>query len=394
MKLVIITSRFPFPIEKGDKLRIYHQIRELAQYHDIYLFSLTDCAVQEEFVAHLREFCKQIHIFRLSKLKILFSLIASIWSKLPFQVAYFYNKNIANQIFDKIQELNPDFIYCQLIRTALYAKRLPQLKTIDYMDTFSVGMQRRAKNTSWLWRWIFDIEAKRLAKFEANIYHDFDHHVIISEQDRALLTFPEKQHIEIIPNGVDTHYFDPSKYKNKPTYDLLFVGNMGYYPNVTAAQYIVKEVLPLLPNQTTLLISGARPSTEVSSLANERVSVSGWIDDIRDAYSNASIFLAPILFGSGQQNKILEAMAMSIPCITTSLVNNAIGAKPNKEILIADTPQQFVHHILAIKNNEINAQTIAAQARNFVIKNYSWQNAVNSLNNILIGNNQNGRNKI
>ena len=114
-------------------------------------------------------------------------------------------------------------------------------------------------------------------------------------------------------------FFNPKK-RIKKKYELVFTGNMSYPPNVNAVEYIAKELMPLLIERKPdikLLIAGATPANSVKALSSENILVSGWLDDIRDAYNDASVFLAPLQIGTGLQNKLLEAMCMEVPCITS-----------------------------------------------------------------------------
>ncbi len=152
---------------------------------------------------------------------------------------------------------------------------------------------------------------------------------------------------------------------------------MGYVPNVLAADYLVKRILPELNDlqkNTKVLIAGARPTKSVRGLASDNVDVSGWIDDIRDAYASGVVMMAPLFHGIGQQNKILEAMAMGIPCITTELVNNAIGASQEEEIMIANDPKQFAEAYVELINNPSLYQRISQNGNTFVRDKYDWIN--------------------
>lgn len=398
VKLFVLTSRFPYPLEKGDKLRIFHQIRELSRYHEIVLCSLAEQDVQDVDYQEVKPYCSNIFILNLNKKTVVFNVIKNIFSllfkfnvprNLPFQVAYFFNKNIKKQILQIIESEKPDHIYCQLARMAEYVRHLDLPKTLDYMDAFSMGAARRADSSHWLTKPFWKIEARKMAEYEAELAHDFDNLTIISTQDREVLDFTERNKIQVVPNGVDIHYFKKNNAALPPQYHIAFVGNLGYYPNVEAAKYLVHQILPLLLTHIPdikILIAGARPTAEVQNLSNENVTVKGWLKDIRTAYSDAQIFVAPLYHGSGQQNKILEAMAMGLPCITTSLVNNAILAKPNEEILTiepADTEGVWIEKIINLLQNIDNQEFISKNARLFVEKKYSWHHSVALLNNII-----------
>ncbi|HMO41065.1 MAG TPA: glycosyltransferase [Saprospiraceae bacterium] len=389
MKLIVLTSRFPFPLEKGDKLRAYHQIRELSRRYEITLVALSEQPVLAAHITHLQTICQRVEVLLLPHWRLPGRLLRGLGRAYPLQVAYFFSPHIQRQIQQLITEVQPDAVYCQLIRMAPYAEQVSGFKVLDYMDAFSAGMQRRAAQSKSYLKWLFRWEAKRLQDYESAVFQHFNHCSIISVQDRDLLAIADKARIRIVPNGVDTLLFT-NKTDRLPQYDLVFVGNMGYHPNVEAARWLVHELLPVLHQnrpQLRLLIAGARPTAAVQSLQNERVTVAGWMDDIREAYSNARVFVAPIFLGSGQQNKILEAMSMQLPCITTPMVNNAIGAPVNKAILIASTAQDFAQQVhLLLENAKLRAQ-IGREARTFVEQKYSWQHSVSILTELFDKNN-------
>ena len=159
-------------------------------------------------------------------------------------------------------------------------------------------------------------------------------------------------------------------------YDLVFVGNMRYAPNVESALFIVNEILPILLKEKPdikILLSGSSPAKAVLELASQHVTVSGWVDDIRVAYDEAKIFVAPLMLGSGLQNKLLEAMAMGLPCITTPLANNALGAIPEEEILIANNEAEFKIQIERLLSDANLYDKLAKNGHAFVTKNYNWQ---------------------
>ena len=138
---MVITSRFPYPLDKGDKLRAYHQIKELAKECEVHLVSLSNKNIHEKDKNELEKICKSVSIYKLNKLQSLLSLFGALFNKKPFQVALFYNKNIHKKIKKKTREINPNHIYCQLIRCAEYVKDEFDIpKTIDFMDVLSKGI--------------------------------------------------------------------------------------------------------------------------------------------------------------------------------------------------------------------------------------------------------------
>jgi sugar transferase (PEP-CTERM/EpsH1 system associated) len=387
MKLVVVTSRFPYPLEKGDKLRLYFQIKHLAHHHEITLLSLADEAVTDDSFNHIQSFCKAVHVFPINKNSARWNAIKSLLGKTPLEVGYFLNQKIKQKFEKIIHQVQPDHIYCQLIRMSEYVRHLPYPKTLDYMDAFSIGMQRRAENSNPIFKAIFNRDASQIADYESIIYHEFDNHTIISEQDKMHLSFLEKEKIHILPNGVDTHFFAPMHEVEKK-YDIAFVGNMGYYPNVQAALFLAKKILPKLQTKfpkINLLIAGARPTQEVKNLASDNIKVTGWVEDIRTAYASATIFVAPIFYGRGQQNKILEAMSMGIPCITSDQVNEAIGAKNGSSILIANDKESCQEQISLLLKNEALQQKLSRNGLDWIRSNFSWEKYGKQLEDLIVG---------
>ena len=374
MKIVVLTSRIPYPLEKGDKLRIFHQIKHLAKSHEICLICLNESSDKID-TSGLEELVNELHIVQFAKWKIPFRLFFAIFHNLPFQVEYFLERKNKKKIEAIIQDFNPNHIYCQLIRTTEYVKDLFQFdKTLDYMDAFSAAAMRRAKTEKGFQKLFWKIENERVKKYERSIYDYFNHHSIITEQDRNLLAIPSNKKIEIVPNGVDTSYFNNLNPPKK--HDIVFAGNMNYPPNIAAAIFLAEEILPELILQfpeITLLIAGANPSSDVLNLANNRVAVSGWMSDIRQAYCESRIFVAPMFIGAGMQNKILEAMSSELPVITTSLAAEAFSEKNQSKIIEANTIFEFAKAIQYYLLNEAAQNSDGKTNRLYVEEKYSWK---------------------
>ncbi len=443
MKILVLTSRFPFPLEKGDKLRIYNQMRELSRAgHQIVLIALSDALIKDNYYTELNQFCTKIYAIKLTKKAIFLNIFMNILRgiKLPFQVAYFFNSAIKKQINQIISDEKPDHIYCHLVRMSEYVRDINLPKTLDFMDAFGEGTKRRAAISPYFSRFLWRFEAKLMLNYEKGLANDFSHLTVISEQDLARLPISADK-ITVVGNGVDIDFFNFLSYENWQLinsknnleliknelklnknnselnaielineqlnlinnelnsiknnaeliknnqrlikkYDVCFVGNLGYYSNVEAVRFLVKKILPLLKKQKKdikILIAGARPTTEIQYLGDENITVLGWMDDIREAYAASRILVAPLMHGIGQQNKILEAMAMHVPVVSTSRVNNAIGAQPETDILIADTEGVFAEQILNLLQSIDLQSFIADNGRLFVEKKYSWKGATEPL---------------
>jgi sugar transferase (PEP-CTERM/EpsH1 system associated) len=374
MKLFVLLSRVPFPTEKGDKLRAYNQIRCLSKNHEIFLCALNDTKIDEEALPELNKYCTSITVVNLSKLCIIWNIFRAFISGKPLQVGYFFSKKAKKTIDQVIQQIEPDHIYCQLVRVAEYVSDKDIPKTIDYQDAFSKGVERRIATSPFWLKPVLKIEYKRLLRYERQVFDIFDHRTIISRPDRDLIPHSKRGDIVIVPNGVDQAFFKPIE--REKIYDIVFTGNMGYPPNVNAAVFLVNEVMPIVRKKlpdVRVILAGATPHPRVLALASAQVHVTGFVKDIREYYAQAKIFIAPMQIGIGLQNKLLEAMAMKIPCITSRLANNALGAKENEEILVGNTPEEMAGHILTLLNDKSIADQLALNGYNFVLSHYSWE---------------------
>ena len=381
-KILIILSRVPYPLEKGDKLRAFHQIKVLSKKFDITLFAINDPATpsNSKAIEVLGKFCSRVEFVDLSWPGIWFNIIKSFFSAKPLQSGYFFSSKAKKQLDSLIQAIQPDHIYCQLVRTAEYIKDVKYAKTIDYMDALSKGIERRIPNASFFMKLILKIELNRLRKYESHIFDWFDDHTIISEQDRGHIDHPKSLAIHVVPNGVDTDYFHPSNHKK--VFDIIFSGNMAYPPNIETARYITKEVLPIVKKElpeVKLVIAGAKPPVSVLSLSSKNVIVTGWIEDMREYYKSARVFIAPMHTSIGMQNKILEAMAMAIPCITSPMANNAIKAVDGESILIGETPKEYAKHLINVLKDDQLSRKLSVKGCEFVTTRYSWEGSTSKL---------------
>ena len=389
MKMVVLLSRIPYPLEKGDKLRAFYQIKELSKKHEIYLVALNDTRIHPEAMTQLNPFCKEILILNLSLWSRLLGMFYALFKGIPIQCGYFYSPKAKRIFIDFINRIHPDHIYCQIVRVVEYVKELPFPKTLDYQDVFSKGMQRRFEKGSWLTKPLFWVEYRRLMKYEKEVFSLFDHHTIITGVDRDLIPHPEHFKIEVVANGVDFEKF--RVYEQPKEFDLIFSGNMSYPPNIDAAEYIAKQIFPTLKKEypdLTLVICGASPTPKVLGLAGHGITVTGWVDSMVDYYSKSKIFIAPMRLGTGLQNKLIEAMAMKLPCITSSLAGKPLdGVQNGRDVIICETASGYVDAVKMLLENKDLYDQIAENGHQFVKQNYNWENTTAQLEQLIAGNN-------
>src|SRR5690606_24574207 len=240
-----------------------------------------------------------------------------------------------------------------------------QRAILDMPDAFSLYWERRKSIPRNFFQTILDnIESKRVKKYEALILKQFKKNLVCLLEDLEYL----REHnpganIELLPNGVDLDRFKPQNHDYTATETLLFTGNMDYAPNVDAVIYFVEEILPLIKSKRPKLkfkfiIAGQRPIQKVQALASGMVEVTGFVEDLSVMYNEASVVVAPLRFGAGTQNKVLEALAMGIPAVCSHIGFKGLGIEDGQGAFMRTASDSFADQvILLLENEELRKQT-------------------------------------
>jgi glycosyltransferase involved in cell wall biosynthesis len=385
MKLLILLARFPYPLEKGDKLRAFYQIKELSKNNEIYLITLNDKKITNDNFKNIANLCKEVHVININFWTKFWGIFYAFFKRIPFQCGYFFCRKGKKRVYELFERIKPDHIYVQMIRVVEYVKDLPIKKTLDYQDALSKGMQRRAEKVPYFLKPFFKIEYRNLQRYEHSAFSYFDNKTIITEVDRDLIPHEKNSMIHVIGNGVDFE-----RYQNQHTekkYDLIFSGNMAYPPNVAAAEYIAKQIFPVLQKEFPhlhLVICGANPSQKVKTLVNKNIIVTGWVNSMADYYAQSKIFIAPMQLGTGLQNKLIEAMAMKLPCITSTLAAKPINGIINGEnMIVCETLTHYIDAVRLLLINDETCKAIAEKGYQLVKQHYNWEQINLKLESIL-----------
>lgn len=385
-RVLFLTSRFPYPLEKGDKLRAFNQIKQLARRHEVHLFSLSEERPSPGDLKALQPYCASITDHTVPRWKRLARLPFALVHGLPFQVQYFRDPAALRTVHALLTTLKPDVVHTHLMRMAPYALtgQAPR-STLDYMDCFSIGAEREASWAAWPKRAFLRVEGPRLKRYERLLFDRMDAACIISPADREQMPLPDPGLLALVPNGVDTEVFHPLEREKR--FDVLFTGHMAYPPNIAAARFTALEVMPhllALRPEARLLIAGVGAPSSIRSLRSDHVTVTEHFEHIREAFAMSRVMLAPMSISIGLQNKILQAMAMDIPVVTTSQGNAAIGAEHGRHLFVGDDPSSIARYAHQLMTDKVLEDRVTEGARTFVQDHFTWERACAPLERMLL----------
>lgn len=383
MKILFLTSRFPYPPLRGDQAIPYYRLKYLSKRHSITLLSFYEHARDLEGLNHLRQYCKNIFTIALPFWRSLLNVaVNSLLSPLPLQVLYYRSFSCERLVKKLIAENGFDIVHAYLLRMAPYVEGVNSPRILELIDSMQLNWSRRLATEKNPMRWVVKEELRRIISYENHIGSLFNKLIVVSEKDRAMVP---ASNLDVVPLGVDTDLFAPNPEATKDT-DIIFSGNMGYSPNIRAVLWFVENCLPKIQKifpKVKFEIVGINPSREIRSLAQrEGIVVTGYVKSMPEALTRASVSVAPMLSGSGMQFKIIEAMSCGLPVVTTTLGLGDIKAKPHKDILVSDEPEGFAESVISLLSKRDCVREIGSNARNYVIRNHGWEDAVGRVESI------------
>lgn len=381
MRILCLTSRLPYPPDRGDRLRAFHFIEHLSQEHELTLVSFIADKSEREHVATLEAYCQDVRVLRMSPRLSAMTVTCNVWRREPLQVLY-YRLNAMRRLLDELTAtITFDAAYVHLFRMAPYIVDHPELyRIVDLTDVISKEIDLSLPYRGFLSRLIYRLEKPRIARYERWVARTFEETWLISKADQQLLALNcPGANIQVVSNGVDLDQFHPTGQAPQPNC-LIFVGHLRVFHNIDAAIHLVRDLLPLVRQQVpdcTLQLVGADPDPLVKQLGRDpAVTVTGFVPDLNEYLNRSALFVAPLRFAAGIQNKALEAMASGRPVVTTSLINQGLGARPDHDILIADDTETMAQQIVTLLRDEGLREQIGQQGRQFVERHYTWNHVM------------------
>jgi polysaccharide biosynthesis protein PslH len=395
MKVLYLCHRFPYPPKRGGKIRPFNMIRHLGQAgHEVTVCSLVRSDAEAEEGRGIAPHCHAFEMGAVSEPVQMARMVLRLPLTTPSSMGYFYsadlaakvNKHLATQKWDLI------FVHCSSVaQYVAHVKGVPKL--LDFGDMDSHKWLEYANYKPFPLSLGYKLEGHKMLAAEKNLARQFDLCTATTRAEwETLNSYGTGARTDWFPNGVDTDFFSPiqSSGGGANSYDadtITFIGRMDYYPNQECMTRFCAQVWPLLRQQRPSLklqIVGADPSPAMRALGRlDGVTVTGSVPDVRPYVRASALTVAPLAIARGTQNKILEAMAMGVPVVTSSVAAGGVDAQAESHFLVADEAVAIASAVLRVVQNPSERQRLALAGRERMLSHHAWHKSMQRLDGII-----------
>lgn len=376
MKIIAIANLIPTENKNGAQLVSYHRLIYMAKLgYSIDLVCFRNKNQKDDYKAMqiLKNKGINVHFIKLNIFEAVFNLLKAFITKdLPLQCAIFKSKKFSKKIKQIFKNNKINAIYCIMIRVAPNISWFKGKLLIEMVNSLGLNFLRRYQTTSYLKKWIFEIEQKKVSIYEKKLADKSYCSFVVSAIDQKNIGSSK---VKVIPIGINV-FNNQRKMKRKPI--IIFTGNMYYRPNIDAIKWFIKHcwanILKAEP-RTQLLVVGNNPTSAIISLSKKHpsIKVTGTVPSVIDMLSKARVAVAPMQSGSGMQIKILEAMSCGVPVVTTNIGFGDLKAVAGKDLFVENNVDDFtkkvIYMIKSIKQNEV----IGKNGQKYVRRYHNWK---------------------
>ncbi len=377
LKILFLANRVPYPPFRGDKLKIFNLAKRLCATNELHLLTFAQNEEDWAYKEELEKIFTSVEFIDLPKWKSALNCLPGFFNQTPFQVHYFRSKAMVLALDKLLDRIQFDVVHVQHLRMSQYlANRKDIPRILDLPDAFSLYWKRKQATTkNPLLRFFEQLEQRRVLEYE-RILADYNMALVCSDEDKQYL---EQEHhfdnISLLPNGVDTNTFYANNHDYEHNHTLLFTGNMDYGPNVDAVSYFVSDILPTIRGKfpdISFVIAGQRPLPKVLALASDTIKVTGFIPNLADEYNKASVVVAPLRFGAGTQNKVLESMAMGVPVVCSNIGFEGLCIQNGEGAIMQTDPLEFAHSVIQLLSSAEMRQNVGTKGVSVIQSKFSW----------------------
>jgi sugar transferase (PEP-CTERM/EpsH1 system associated) len=388
MRLFFVSLRVPYPPDRGDRIATYNALRHLAKTHEVHAFCLSDGAADEASIAALRRRVASVTAVPLRPLASKLRAGLALLDGRPLSVAALDEPRLHAAIRARHAELEPALIIVYSCNMAPYADHFPATRRImQFSDLDSLKWARYAETERVPLRWVYALEARRMLAFERRVAHAYDHGTVCTDiEKRDFERLIPGAPVSLVGNGVDLDTFRSERRAKTPG-TLVFTGVMDYRPNVDGVRWFADAILPLVRARVAearFVICGAKPVPEVQALGRRPgITVTGRVPDVRPYLDEAEVGVVPLRIARGIQNKLLEAMAMGLPCVATTTAWRGTTLPDGDGLIVADEPAAFADAVVRLLQDAALRQAMAAKARAAVEAEYTWSGQMKRLDAVI-----------
>lgn len=383
MKILVVTTKSPYPLFEGRALRTYNLIRQATLTHEVHLLSFVQTPEDLAGLEHMRTLCPVVESEKLyfdgSRWPLVRDAARELFSRAPLPVVKYRTAAMRARMGRLLAEHAYDLVHLDMLHLADYQDLCGDVPVVlGEHNVEHVILQRRADTeTRLLQRTYLRYQAAKLKRYEAQACRRAHHVVSVSDLDTAQLqALAPGAPVTTVPNGVDTSFFCAQGTPRQPD-QLVFVGGFTWFPNLDAIRHFCEDILPRLlqarPSVRLTVIGHSPDSPAVRELAaHPQVTLTGLVDDIRPYVDAAAAYIVPLRIGGGTRLKILDALAMSKAIVSTSVGCEGLAVTDGQNILVADGPEAFAEAVLQVLREPTLARSLGQQGRALVEQRYDW----------------------
>lgn len=388
MRILHLATRLPWPPSDGAQLHVWHQLSRLARRHQARLLCFADhrdpASIRALAAAGIATETVPRHSRRLRQA---FHAVRALLGTTPYLALAYASPAMAAAVRRACAEWRPDIVHAHFLHMSQYLAECGNAIRVLDLHNLEEQIWRRTADIHGnpLARLFARAQVERIARYQVRMASLADRVLTVSPLDaeRLRAQAPDVEPV-LIPNGVEVAAYTPPP--TPPDSDeLLFVGSMGWLPNTDAVAWFHRDILPLIFAQRPhahLTLVGKSPPAHVAQLASQRVTVTGYVDDVRPYLARAAVFVVPLRIGGGTRLKILEAMAAGVPVVSTRIGAEGLEVEHGRHVLLADTPADFAAAVLELLDNPDRRAALAAAARQRAAERYDWDNIVARLEHV------------
>jgi sugar transferase (PEP-CTERM/EpsH1 system associated) len=387
VKILMVSPEFPFPLDRGSKIRIFHILKELSKGNEIIFVSLINDQLEDKDLQELRKYCKELYYFHNKRTR-WGTILKSLFSMKPYRFVRFHNKDLLLKLDELMDHHHFDVIWNHYyLNIAFYLSKKNRNKkskwVMDLQNADELMWKRFMKGGNILIKFFSWLNIKKLILFQRSHYKNLDVISAVSEKEKSFFEKFIKGSGEtwILPNGVDLTHFENSVTKQDYSEsNIIFTGSMDITMNIDAVKRFSLEIFPIVKKEipdARFWIVGRNPGRMIRKLHDPpHINVTGTVPDIRPYYENATLLVAPFRFGAGTKLKILESMAMGIPIVSTKVGCQGIKAVAGEHLYIRDDNESFAQGIIDLLKDQEKISQMSEKARKFVVEKYSWEKII------------------